>query len=211
MNSISKCPRRLAVLLVCALGAGFAVPAAPVEGRIGERRQTIEKRLKNSGGIVYRRSGMVEERKKGMPYMKYMEYLPGSTELRVYYKTADGRNPSSGELIEKGSLPGWDLHVVYVGGRSAIEVYKRSGGMSEYEFNKLLSKLAGDSYWKKVKKDERGSSAFGYTMEREDGTVRAKKSGNDTLMIFSSSIDERLAERNEEELAEQAPVSVEGF
>ena len=34
-----------------------------------------------------------ENRMKGMPYNKYKEYYPKSTDLRIYYKTSDGRQP----------------------------------------------------------------------------------------------------------------------
>ena len=47
--------------------------------RIGERRESIERRLFSSGGIVYRDDTIEENRRKGMPYAQYLEYLPSNT------------------------------------------------------------------------------------------------------------------------------------
>jgi len=148
-----------------------------------------------------------------MPYMKYIELLPRPVDTRIYFKTADGRNPNSSELEERGNLVGWDLHVVYVEGKSAIEVYKRSQSMSEFEFNALLGVVAEGSYWKRLEKEEKADmvSAFDVDMVRSDGAVRAKKLGRDSLLLVSPEIDEHLLKMNTEQLQESAPVSVKGF
>ena len=203
-------------------GALFAVIAGIIftsliplslDARIGERRESIERRLFSSGGIVYRDDAIEESRRKGMPYLRYFEYLPSSSDVRIYFKTSDGRRPTSSELEDKRMSAGWDLHVVYVGGKSAIEVYKRSQGMSEHEFNHLMALHAEGSFWKRLSKEDKTEvvSAFGFEMIRDDGRVRAKKLGRDAVMFVDSEVDIKLAERNTSDLQEKAPVSVEGF
>jgi hypothetical protein len=201
---------------LAAVIAGYALLSTfptIVEARIGERRESIERRLFDSGGIVYRDDAIEENRRKGMPYLRYFEYLPGSADVRLYFKTADGRRPTSSELEEKRVAAGWDVHVVYVGGKSVIEVYKRSQGMSEHEFNYLMALHAEGSFWKRPTKEEQAElvSAFGADMIRDDGQVRAKKLGGDAVMFVDSDADIRLAEMNTSDLQEKAPVSVEGF
>lgn len=165
---------------------------------------------------MYRDDVVEASRRKGMPYLKYLELMSSSTDVRVYYKTADGRRPSSKELEEKRVLPGWDLHVLYVDGKSAIEVYKRSQGMTDYELNQLLTIQAQGSFWKKVEKkakvegEEPSPSAFGYEMELDNGSIRAKKVGNG-LMIFDTRIDIMLATVQDSDQQENAPISLNGF
>ena len=77
--------------------------------RIGERRESIERRLFSSGGIVYRDDTIEESRRMGMPYTQYLEYLPSSSDVRIYFKTSDGRRPSSSELSDGRMSAGWDF------------------------------------------------------------------------------------------------------
>ncbi len=209
-----KYPIQLGTLVLVAVGL-FINSICPsfLDARIGERRESIERRLFGSGGIVYRDDEIEESRRKGMPYMRFFEYLSNSADVRVYFKTADGRRPTSSELEGRRLSAGWDLHVVYVNGKSAIEVYKRSQGITEFEFNQLLALHAGNSFWKKVSEEEMAEtvSAFSFAMVRDDGLVRAKRLGNDSLMFFDTDVDIKLAEMNTSTLQEQAPVSVEGF
>ena len=214
-----KYPKYSFVLgLICA-GIALSALSSTAEARIGERRESIERRLFASGGIMYRDDKVEETRRKGMPYLKYMELISASTDIRVYYKTADGRRPSSKELEEKRMLPGWDMHVLYVNGKSAVEVYKRSQAMTEYEFNQLLGLQANGSYWKKKEKGakpaageaaEENPSAFGYEMQLDNGAVRAKKMGSG-LMFFDTKLDVMLAQMSDSDQLEKAPVSVNGF
>jgi hypothetical protein len=209
-----KYPIQIGTLAAMLVGFVFtALSPQVLNARIGERRESIERRLFDSGGIVYRDEAIESERRKGMPYLRYLEYLPGSTDVRIYFKTSDGRRPTSSELEARRMPAGWDLHVVYVGGQSAIELYKRSQGITEFEFNHLLALHAEGSYWKRPSKEEMAEmvSAFGVEMVRSDGRVRAKKLGGDGLMFVDSEIDSRLAEMNTSDLQEKAPVSVEGF
>lgn len=204
-------PKISFLVIIYSLSAGFC----SLDARIGESKNALESRLIGSGGIVIRNDEVEGNRRKGMPYVQYLPYLEGSVELRIYYKTDDGRKPNSSELDANNQLPGWDLHVVYVRGKSAIEVYKRSQGISEYEMNELLARQAGGAYWtrkEKAKADvEEDPSAFGYDMVRSDAAVRAKRLGGDSLMVFDADVDRGLANLKESDLIEKAPVSVGGF
>ncbi|MEC8614276.1 MAG: hypothetical protein VX372_02880 [Verrucomicrobiota bacterium] len=184
-----------------------------MDARIGERRESIERRLFSSGGIVYRDDTIKESRRKGMPYSQYLEYLPSSSDVRIYFKTSDGRRPSSSELNDRRMSAGWDLHVVFVNGKSAIEVYKRSQGMTEQEFNRLMAIHASGSFWKRLGKEDKDEmvSAFGFEMVRDDGLVRARKLGRDSVLFFDTEIDVELAEMKTSDLQKRAPVSVNGF
>jgi hypothetical protein len=211
-----KYPKASFVFSAICAGLIMTAFSSTAEARIGERRESVERRLFSSGGIMYRDDVVEASRRKGMPYLKYLELMSSSTDVRVYYKTADGRRPSSKELEEKRVLPGWDLHVLYVDGKSAIEVYKRSQGMTDYELNQLLTIQAQGSFWKKVEKkakvegEEPSPSAFGYEMELDNGSIRAKKVGNG-LMIFDTRIDIMLATVQDSDQQENAPISLNGF
>ena len=181
------------------------------DARVGESKEAFERRLFGSGGIIYRDEAVESSRRKGMPYNKYLDFMTSSTDVRIYYKTADGRRPMASELEDKRVQPGWDVHVLYVGGKSVLEVYKRSQSMSEYEMNYLIALQGGGSGWKKVEKEELEPSAFGYEMVSSDGSVRAKKMGGDSLLFVDAKIDIGLAEMKTNDLLEKAPVSVNGF
>lgn len=188
------------------------------EARIGERRDSFERRLFSNGGIIYRNKGERSTRRKSGPYTSYMQYLGGSAEARIYFKSDDGSQPTRSD-VDKGSLgSGWEVHVLYVSSKSVLELYKRVGSMSEYEMNALLSVLAGGGYWEKPEppaekeeeEEEEPPSAFGFDFVRSDGEVRAKKSGGG-LMVFQKQLDEYLAKQHESNLQQDAPKSVRGF
>ena len=183
------------------------------DARINERRESIERRLFASGGIVYRNDEIESSRRRGMPYMQYFQYFPSSANIRIYFKTSDGRRPTSSELDQRRMAAGWDLHVVYVDGKSVIELYQRSKGMTDFEFNHLLNLHTEGGYWKRPTKEEKEElvSAFGVDMVRSDGRVRAKKLGGDKLIFVEVETDKLLAEMNTNELLQSAPISVEGF
>ena len=201
---------RLLAIAFALFGVGLLAPRA--EARIGESKATIERRLLRTGGVVYRDDAIEAKRRKGMPYREFLPLIPHENVfVKLYFKTAEEREPSSSELSAKGMPDGWDLHVVFVGGKSAVEVYHRSQPMSEYEANELLARQSGDSFWKRVKGSEKKPSAFGYEMVRDDGALRARRLGGDKLLIVSAELDKQLAQNREQSLIEEAPVSVRGF
>jgi hypothetical protein len=205
--------RGVPAFLLLGLWMQFIFPVS-LQARIGETREAIERRLFGSGGIVYRDDAIESNRRKGMPYTRYLNYLPGSAEVRIYFKTDDGRRPASSELEERRMPTGWDLHVVYVGGKSVIEIYKRSHPITEFEFNHLLALHAGNSYWKRLSKEDKQKdfvSAFGLDMIRSDEQLRAKRLSGDSVIFVDADLDAKLAEMNESDLQEKAPVSVDGF
>ena len=65
----------------------LSVSLNEILARIGEERLQLEQRLNISGGFQYREENVLSNRKRGMPYQKYLDYLPDRTEIRIYYKT----------------------------------------------------------------------------------------------------------------------------
>lgn len=182
------------------------------QARIGESQSTIESRLFRSGGIVYRDDTTELNRQRGMPYVPHLELFPDA-KLRIYFKSADGSKPRSSDMDPKRVSPGWDIHVLYVGDRSVLEIYKRSSGMTTSEFNQLLKLQAGESYWKKLGGPAQGEerlSIFACDMEREDEAVRAKRLGS-ALLLVTREIDEELARRKALQEEADAPTSLMGF
>ena len=185
-----------------------------LEARIGETRLTIEKRLLKSGGYQYRDDKILLNRKRGMPYSKFEEYFPEKADLRIYYKTIDGRKPLSKDVKASGMLEGWNLHILFVRGKSVIELYKRSDRITEFEFIQLLNLQSGNSFWEKKSENdlEPGQfSTFGFDFQRNDQVLRAKKMGTNTVMIFSTSFDHLMKKNIREEQMNDAPSSVDGF
>lgn len=185
-----------------------------LEARIGETRLTIEKRLLKSGGYQYRDDKILLNRKRGMPYSKFEEYFPEKADLRIYYKTIDGKKPLSKDVRASGMLEGWNLHILFVRGKSVIELYKRSDRITEFEFIQLLNLQSGNSFWEKKSENdlEPGQfSTFGFDFQRNDQVLRAKKMGTNTVMIFSTSFDHLMKKNIREEQMNDAPSSVDGF
>lgn len=208
----------LLALIVC-----LALPNS-VDARIGESRSSFEARLFNNGGIIYRDREERQTRRKSGPYTTYMEYLGGSAEARVYFKSDNGRQPTQTDIDNKTLGSGWEVHVLYVSGKSVLELYKRVGSITEHETNALLAVLGGGGYWEKAEKKEKSGgeegaaaeaeeeypSAFGFDYVRSDGEVRAKKTGGG-LMVFQKQLDEYLAKQHESTQIQSAPRSVQGF
>ena len=182
--------------------------------RIGEDRLSIERRLLKSGGYQYRDDKTIENRKRGMPYVKFEEYFPDKLDLRIYYKTIDGRKPLSKDIKPSAMLEGWNLHILFIQGKSAIEVYKRSEKITEFELIHLLNLQSGNSFWEKKSHNdlETGKlSTFGFELERNDKILRAKKIGSNGVMIFSTIVDHQLKKNIRDEQMGEAPSSIDGF
>ena len=159
-----------------------------LDARIGDERLALEKRLLRSGGYQYREENVLSNRRKGMPYVKFEEYFPDRADLRIYYKTVDGRKPLSKDIKTSSMLEGWNLHVLYVQGQSVMEVYRRSEIITEFEFIHLLNLQSGSSFWEKKSDkelDENEFSTFGFDLQRNDKLLRAKKIGSNAVMILS--------------------------
>ena len=185
----------------------FSFLVTKTSARIGDTRTTIQKRLFSSGGAEFREESSVNNKTKGMPYAKYEEFFPKSTEIRVYHKTTDG---SHSKLLG----PGWELHVLYVNGVSELEIYKKSQKITEFEMIYLLNFQSSSSYWKKSQESESPTeelSAFGFDFIRDDEKVKAKKLGGNSFMVYSTELDKGFAEAMLADLKALAPQSVEGF
>ena len=186
-----------------------------LQARIGEERLTFEKRLNISGGYQYRSENVLSNRKRGMPYNKFSDFLPAQSEIRIYYKTLDGRKPLAKDIQPNKMLEGWDVHVVFVGGKSVLELYRRSSNMNELEFSALLKLQAGNSFWEKKEQVNEGDppivSAFSFDYERNDKLTRARKVGSSQLLFFSSQFDMFLAESFRQSQMDALPQSIKGF
>ncbi|WOO39793.1 hypothetical protein [Rubellicoccus peritrichatus] len=189
------------------------------QARIGESRSTLEGRLLKDRQAIKVSSrklpGLIEH--KSVPYRRFLEYFPESAEHMVYYKPAEGEQASTDDL-DVTFPDGWMLHVVYYKGRSVFEAYRRNGaGINRYEESGLLLRTKGESFWKNVDGKDREETAMGYTMERDDGEIRANRQGNFMIFYmpeFDLAIKTQLDEENAEadELAqEKAPDSLAGF
>lgn len=204
-----KCP----ALLFLVLAASLALPN-PSDARIGESLGTIERRLFASGGIIYRDKDLRKPRRNAGPYQQYLEYLGSSAEVRVYFKTDNGRQPRQSEVETDTLGNGWEVHVLYISGKSVFELYKRVGSITEQETNALLLLLGDGGYWDKPEpladEEEAPPSVFGFDYVRNDGEVLAKKSAGG-IMVFKKQLDEFLAKQHESNLQNKAPDSVRGF
>ena len=187
----------------------FFVPEAIA--RIGESRMVIERRLTQAGGIVYRDEAIKQSRQRGMPYMRFYDYYPEMEQVRIYFKTDDGRKPKSSQMSESQTAAGWDIHVLYLEGKSVIEMYARSRqAMTEYELNHILQMQAGSRYWSRVvpansiaSKDSVEidfPSAFGHEMECSDRQVREKKIKANAIMLLELDLDVRIAREQQADL-----------
>lgn len=187
----------------------------PVAARIGDSIGDFERRLFAAGGIAYPGADEAGGRRPSGPYSRYMDYLGSSAEVQIYFKSDDGQRPKQTDIAAKKLGSGWEVHVLFVTGKSVLELYKRVGGSaSEYETNALLGILGGGGFWKEPEPPVAGEdapvTAFGFDYVRSDGEVRCKKSGGG-LMVFQRQLDEFLAKKHESTLLEKAPVSVQGF
>lgn len=203
-----------------------ALTSTEAEARIGESKPELEKRLFSTGALAYRDEKIIEARKQGKPYVGYLSYLKSDVEVQVYHKPASSEEKAQrSKFTEKRMLPGWDLHVVYVNGKSALELYERSTSITEQELNLLLLLQADGQRWSKrdsdglggnkdreatTESERKNATAFGFQMISNDGIIRANKKNKEVLFI-DAVFDARLAAAREDERNTSAPESVYGF
>ena len=183
-----------------------------VQARVGEERSKLEIRLFRSGGLQIKEDKLIEQKQRAVPYLKFEPYFPSSTEIRLYYKTLDGRRPKPSEL-ENRVPEGWVLHVIYYKGVSVLEVYQKNGKIDAFEKTHLLDFQRANSFWVEVSKEEsiQTESCFQHDFIRDDQTTKAKILGNSSMIFFSSDFDLALARAQEEEQRKSAPESIKGF
>ena len=187
---------------------------SPIYARIGEERLELEKRLNVSGGLQYREERVLSNRRRGMPYQKYLDYLPERSEIRVYYKTLDGKKPVAKEMKASGMLEGWDVHIIFVEGKSVLEIYRRSSSINEFEFSALLRLQTGQSFWEKRDTNDENDetvTAFGFDYERNDKKLRAKKLGSNMMLICSAPFDKFIKQEFLDKQMKSLPASIKGF
>ncbi|MGF1448026.1 MAG: hypothetical protein ACFB20_01265 [Opitutales bacterium] len=226
MKSLFVCVGGVGPWVRCAacfwlLGLGLA----PVESsaRIGDTVGRFEQRLFNEGGGTrYTRHFLRAKLDDPVPPIQMREYFPQGHEVRVYYKKDYRKEANSQDLDDGENPPGWDIYVVFVGGRSVMETYRRNGSaMTEHELNGLLHVQRGTSVWVRKEGEEVLPSELGYDFLREDGELRAVKGSGqvrNALTFYLVDLDEMILRQRdqeraqaEEEAQEKAPASISGF
>jgi hypothetical protein len=215
-------------------------PAA-LHARVGETQEMLEKRLLQPGvGKLYPRPTEPKEKDKDKdkdkktakereaerqqrkeaqddPLKDVRPFLPAETHEMFYWKSAVANQLSNDT--------GWKVDVLYIGGRSALEIYKRVGdSLSSFEVKGILNINRGNSSWKKVTNEGGGTNGIGYNFELEDGSLRASQQDG-WIMVFSVKLDnyvmqqqlaakaenDRQLDQQKREQALKAPESVSGF
>jgi len=212
-----------------------------LSARVGETQADVERRIlqPNLGKLYFRAKDKDKDKEKEkdkdkdkdsrdaererlkdereLPFYDAEKFFPSDARAAVYWKSAVANQLSNDN--------GWMMHVFYVGGRSALEAYRRVGdSLNEFEVRALLAANRGTSSWRKMSNDGGGTSGIGYDYELEDGSMRAKQQG-DWLMIFSTRFDiyvvaqqkvakdlkDKEADRLRKEQQAKTPESVSGF
>jgi len=209
-------------------------PAA-LHARVGETQDMLEKRLLQPGvGKLYPRPTEPKDNKPKSPKDRDTErqarkeaqddvlkdiraFLPADTHEMFYWKSAVANQLSNDT--------GWKVDVLYIGGRSALEVYKRVGdSLNSFEVKGILNANRGNSSWKKVTNEGGGTNGIGYSYELEDGSLRASQQDG-WVMVFSVKLDnyvmqqqlvakaenDHQLDQQKREQAQKAPESVSGF
>ncbi len=192
-------------------------------GRVGETQGAIESRLlaANVGKRLPVEPDDKDPTGRGRnnepPFLAVARFFPGDCHVERYWKSAVAHQLHRSD--------GWEIVVVFAGGVSVLETYRRVGsGMSEFEQNGLLNLHRGASRWVRVDGQEAEPSVLGFTLMREDGEIRAQRRGNwftlfatklDTFALARQAEARELAERDREAQrkidAERAPESIAGF
>jgi hypothetical protein len=124
---------------------------------------------------------------KEQPFYDARKFFPAGTSEAVYWKSALSTQLSNDN--------GWKVHVFYMGGRSALEAYRRVGeGLNDFEVRALLAANRGGSSWRRTSGEGGGTEGIAYDYELEDGSLRARQQGN-WLMIYSMRLNAYVIEQ----------------
>ncbi len=172
----------------------------PVQGRLGETKDTIDSRLRNSNsGDSYRREVQETKARQG-PYARMLPMLEAAGiefEVHVWWNADGDSRLRDVDLSRPRTNSGWDYFVVFFDGRSVLEGYRRnSGNISVYERDELLRRNFGTDDVIEHSEPLRDGSYFTWQYESDDGTMRGVMSGRNQLMVFKSEFDRHLAEMN---------------
>lgn len=198
--------------------------ASSVDARIGDRNSDLQRRLVSSNlGREYPKDKLPAKWNQ-FPYHSILQEYQDTTgdrfEYGAFWKTHDGKRITNIAFREEAYPAGWDLHVMYKGGRSIFEAYRRNGSdLNQFEINGLLAMNQGDSHWQEA---ERGTvTALGVTYQRADGLLRAhvrRDRAGQFFIVYLTSLDEELVKvrtemrkAREEEQAQTVNDSLFGF
>lgn len=215
---------RLSGSPVALLVIGFFVSCSALLARVGETQGALEKRILQPGlGKLFSRvsdaaKDKEKPRKKDDDYLKDIRAMvPADAHEMTYWKSAVANQLSNDT--------GWKIEVLFVGGRSVLESYRRVGdSLNEFEVRGILALNKGNSSWKKSGRDNSGVNGIGYDYELEDGSLRAKQQDN-WFVVFSTKLDnyvmqqqvsakelrDALKEQQKRDQAMKAPESVAGL
>jgi len=194
----------------------------PAQARIGDSRSGLESRLRGEGNAI----PVTDERvfNQLMRHASFRQHLPDDEEkieVAIYYKKTNDDRAFGSELVNENDRPienpdGWLLYVVYYEGRSMIELYRRSGRISDPETNGILLLNRSSASWVRSALPEAQyphddyEPLLGHNLHRTDYKVLANSAGN-SLLIFSVGFDDFLGKLKREREQSAAPESLAGF
>ncbi|MGE9294935.1 MAG: hypothetical protein ACQKBV_01405 [Puniceicoccales bacterium] len=204
--------------LIVFILAGISLGA---HARIGEDRSTLERRLTEAAAVEVTDNEIIAQHLEDAPFNGLLPTDDREIQTSVYYKKADGSRAYSSNLVDDRDRPvrapdGWIVVVVYYKGRSVLEFYKRSGGLTEPEAHGILLLNRGGANWVKEKlpKDNYPSDDYkpllSHTLHRSDYQVLANN-GRGGLTLYSVGFDQHLSDTKREREQESAPESLAGF
>ncbi len=214
--------------------AGFvsalaALSAGPALARLGDSPEQMAGRIlqpnvgKNFSwpkDMTERERSRQENENPLKPHTYLLPAGPGEWQEQIFWKSAVKSHLSNES--------GWRIHAYYYKGRSAVELYRRTGDtLNDFEVAAILGRMRGSDTWRRVERKENGPTVIGYDFELGEANapvLRARKQG-DWLVVFNARFDAFLLERkmrwDETEAvrkeaerktqAEKAPESVEGI
>ena len=132
---------RLSKLIFIILIAACA--AIPAFSRIGESKMGFEGRLLSKSGGAYKYPSREDNLREAqeLPYKILFFLMPRGMEHCFYFKRADDKLATDGDVIMQHELYGWELHTAFLNGKSVLEFYRRHGDPMTVEELKMLMEL----------------------------------------------------------------------
>lgn len=209
----------------------IVLTAPTAHARIGDNLSTIERRVTNGNqGLRIEDATLLAHYLSQTPLQSLVVTQDARGEMvvhgdlglsvAVYYKTV-GERAFESQLMQKNGRPvdnppGWLLFVVFHRGQSVLEIYKRSGSITQAEINGLLSLHQGGSTWvrEKLPKEKYPNDKYqpllAHNHYREDAELLANADSS-SLMIFAIGVDEHISKVKRERESAKAPDSLSGF
>jgi hypothetical protein len=190
--------------------------------RVGEDRGTIEARFnRERAAIEIRDRQLFEFYSRRAPVLGWISAVQDRVDYVIYFKTIREVIANTGVLwntdrnnrVPERNPEGWLHHVVYLQNQSVLEFFEKTGGITPFERDGLLSLHAGNSTWKRGNPREAElppPSTLPVNAYREDGMFYANLAGNN-LLIYRPELDELITETVRRVQSTEAPQSLRGF